>query len=142
MFTFIAFVLKLLFAAVLGGVLPYESEKANGDVNIQYSSMFSVLAAALLGLGKQLTPDNFYLFAGFAVVSLFISVVYLTKSMEMKSRLIFLLSLMIGIIIGAGYILRAIVFTAVVYFILRQGDSLLSHLNPEIDDDSYEEIED
>ncbi|MBC8214399.1 MAG: hypothetical protein ISR90_06660 [Candidatus Marinimicrobia bacterium] len=131
MFGFIAFALKLLFATVLGGALAYVPGKANGDVRILYSSLISVLSASILGLAKQLPAESIGIFAGAGVLSVFIAVLYLSKNSNVEHKILFLFSASVGIIVGWGFFLQAVVLTILVYFVVSQGEKLLTHIEPE-----------
>jgi len=141
MFGFIAFALKLLFASVLGGALAYEPGKANGDVRILHSSLICVMSASILGLAKQFPQESMGIFAGAGVLAIFIAVLYLTKDSDIEQKMLLLFSGSVGFIVGWSFILQAIVLTVLVYFVLRQGDKLLMHIEPEEMSETEESLE-
>jgi len=139
MFGFIAFAFKLIFAAILGGALSYiiktnsEAEDHSEMVNM---AMVSVLATSLVGLTVQLPND----FRGFAVGAAIFTVLHVTNSIikveELSYRLQILFASIIGIIVGAGYILQAAILCFILFIILNNSGSLLSTFTSDSKDDS------
>jgi hypothetical protein len=139
MFGFIAFAFKLIFAAILGGALSYiiktnsEMEDHSEMVNM---AMVSVLATSLVGLTVQLPND----FRGFAVGAAIFTVLHVTNSIikfeELSHRLQILFASIIGIIVGAGYILQAAILCFILFMILNNSVSLLSSFTSDSKDDS------
>jgi len=139
MFGFIAFVFKLIFSAILGGAFSYitktnsEAEDHSAMVNM---AMVSVLATSLVGLTVQLPND----FKGFAVGAAIFTVLHVTnsiiKSEGLSQRLQILFASVIGIIVGVGYILQAMVLCFILFMILNNSGSLLNSLTSNSKDDS------
>ena len=129
MFGFIAFTFKLIFAAILGGAFSYitktnpEAEDHSTMVNM---AMVSVLATSLVGLTVQLPND----FRGFVVGAAIFTVLHVTnsiiKSEGLSQRLQILFASIIGIIVGVGYVLQAVVLCFILFMILNNSGSLLS----------------
>lgn len=128
MFGFIAFGFKLIFAAILGGAFSYIPGNSSEDKRILDTSLICIFAAAILGLTSQFSGNV----NGFAMGIGILSVIYITNSLsgkfEFTSRLTYLFSALAGIVIGAGYILQAILLTLLIYFILRNSESLLKYI--------------
>lgn len=133
MFAFLAFGFKLLFATLFGGALSYEPGKANGDMRILYSALSAVFAAALIGLSRQFPDESSGLMAGACIVAIVITIVMLSREMNLVDRITLLFAAVIGMIIGAGFIFQSAMLTGLVYFIQKHSHSLLSHIEPEHD---------
>jgi uncharacterized membrane protein YhiD involved in acid resistance len=139
MFGFIAFAFKLIFSAILGGAFSYitktdsEVEDHSEMVNM---AMVSVLATSLVGLTVQLPND----YRGFAVGAAIFTVLHVTnsivKSEDLSHRLQILFSSIIGIIVGIGYILQAIVLCFILFMILNNSGSLLNSFKSNTNDDN------
>ena len=139
MFGFIAFAFKLIFAAILGGAFSYitktnsETEDHSAMVNM---AMVSVLATSLVGLTVQLPND----FRGFAVGAAIFTVLHVTNSMikleDLSQRLQILFASIIGIIVGVGYILQAMVLCFILFMILNNSGSLMSSFISDTKDNS------
>jgi len=139
MFGFIAFAFKLIFSAILGGAFSYitktdsEVEDHSEMVNM---AMVSVLATSLVGLTVQLPND----YRGFAVGAAIFTVLHVTnsivKSEDLSHRLQILFSSIIGIIVGIGYILQAVVLCFILFMILNNSGSLLNSFKSNTNDDS------
>ena len=139
MFGFIAFAFKLIFSAILGGAFSYitktdsEAEDHSEMVNM---AMVSVLATSLVGLTVQLPND----YRGFAVGAAIFTVLHVTnsivKSEDLSHRLQILFSSIIGIIVGIGYILQAIVLCFILFMILNNSGSLINSFKSNTNDDN------
>ena len=139
MFGFIAFALKLIFSAILGGAFSYitktnsEEEDHSEMVNM---AMVSVLATSLVGLTVQLPND----YRGFAVGAAIFTVLHVTNSIikieDLSHRLQILFASIIGIIVGVGYILQAAVLCFILFMILNNSGSLLNSFTSDSKDDN------
>ena len=139
MFGFIAFAFKLIFAAILGGAFSYitktnsEAEDHSAMVNM---AMVSVLATSLVGLTVQLPND----FRGFAVGAAIFTVLNVTNSIikleNLSQRLQILFASIIGIIVGVGYILQAVVLCFILFMILNNSGALMSSFVSDTKDNS------
>ena len=139
MFGFIAFAFKLIFAAILGGAFSYitkansEAEDHSAMVNM---AMVSVLATSLVGLTVQLPND----FRGFAVGAAIFTVLHVTNSIikleNLSQRLQILFASIIGIIVGVGYILQAVVLCFILFMILNNSGALMSSFVSDTKDNS------
>jgi len=139
MFGFIAFAFKLIFSAILGGAFSYIT-KTDSEVKdhseMVNMAMVSVLATSLVGLTVQLPND----YRGFAVGAAIFTVLHVTnsivKSEDLSHRLQILFSSIIGIIVGIGYILQAIVLCFILFMILNNSGSLLNSFKSNTNDDN------
>ena len=139
MFGFIAFAFTLIFAAILGGAFSYitktnsEAEDHSAMVNM---AMVSVLATSLVGLTVQLPND----FRGFAVGAAIFTVLHVTNSIikleNLSQRLQILFASIIGIIVGVGYILQAVVLCFILFMILNNSRALMSSFVSDTKDNS------
>ena len=138
MFGFIAFAFKLIFSAILGGAFSYiikNSELEDHSIMVNMV-MVSVLATSLVGLTVQL-PDDF---RGFAVGAAIFTVLHVTNSIikleNLSQRLQILFASIIGIIVGVGYILQAMMLCFILFMILNNSKSLMSSFIADIEDNS------
>ena len=130
MFDFIAFAFKLIFAALLGGAFSYISEDENQDRQLLVNmSMIAVLAASLVALTVQF-PESY---RGFAMGAAIFTVLHVTNSFSLEKslsrRLLDLFASILGIIVGAGYIIQGVVLCILLYVIMKNSEALLNNIN-------------
>ena len=68
-------------------------------------------------------------------------VISISKNLDFINRMVWLFSGVSGIIIGAGYIVQAILLVALVYIILRNSEQLLNYFDQETEDPDDGSIE-
>ena len=139
MLTFIAFGFKLCFSAAFGGILSYVPGKANGDVNILYSSLLSVLGASLISLSSQYPKESSGIMSGFSVLAIILMIIILTKEMTINIRLIFIFSSVVGMIVGYGLILQASLLVMIIYGLKTMGPELINSIESLNKDELIEE---
>jgi len=121
MLSFIAFILKLLFAAFLGGVLVYKPGRIKDETQIMYSAMIAIIAVTLISVSTLFPETAVGAITGASIFAIVIGIILLTRDMEFEVRLLFLFSSIIGIICGSGHIFYGIIFSIVIYIILHNG---------------------
>jgi len=129
MFGLIAFGFKLLFAAVAGGALSYIPGKETQNYKIVETSLICIFGAAILGLTTQLHLGDFNIVTGVGILAVIMGIVTISSNLEFINRMVWLFSGVSGMIIGAGYIVQAILLVALVYIIIRNSEELLNHFN-------------
>ena len=129
MFDLIAFVFKIIFSAIIGGVFSYAVKKSVEDqqtFRIDNMIMVSVMASSLVSLAVQF-PDSY---RGIAVGASILSSLYITVSIIgpeiLSSKIQVIFSAIIGIIIGAGHIFQACILCLILFVILNNSLSLIN----------------
>jgi uncharacterized membrane protein YhiD involved in acid resistance len=143
MFGFIAFGFKLLFAAIAGGALSYIPGEETQNYKIVETSLICIFGAAILGLTSQLNLGEFNIVTGIGILAVIIGIISISKNLDFVNRMVWLFSGVSGMIIGAGYIVQALLLVGLVYIILRNSDDLLDYFGQETekpDDGSIENI--
>ena len=143
MFGFIAFGFKLLFAAIVGGALSYIPGEETQNYKIVETSLICIFGAAILGLTNQLHFGEFNIVTGIGILAVIMGIISISKNLDFINRMVWLFSGVSGMIIGAGYILQAILLVALVYIILRNSEQLLNYFDQEAegsDDGSIENV--
>ena len=143
MFGFIAFGFKLLFAAITGGALSYMPGEETQNHKIVETSLICIFGAAILGLTSQLHFGEFNIVTGIGILAVIMGIISISKNLDFINRMVWLFSGVSGMIIGAGYIVQALLLVALVYIILRNSDQLLNYFEQETerpDDGSIENI--
>ena len=143
MFGFIAFGFKLLFAAIAGGTLSYIPGEETQNHKIVETSLICIFGAAILGLTSQLHFGEFNIVTGIGILAVIMGIISISKNLDFINRMVWLFSGVSGMIIGAGYIVQAILLVALVYIILRNSEQLLNYFDQETegpDDGSIENI--
>jgi uncharacterized membrane protein YedE/YeeE len=143
MFGFIAFGFKLLFAAIAGGALSYIPGEETQNYKIVETSLICIFGAAILGLTSQLNLGEFNIVTGIGILAVIMGIISISKKLDFINRMVWLFSGVSGMIIGAGYIVQALLLVGLIYLILRNSDDLLDYFGQETekpDDGSIENI--
>ncbi|MBC8312313.1 MAG: hypothetical protein H8E72_08400 [Candidatus Marinimicrobia bacterium] len=143
MFGFIAFGFKLLFAAIAGGALSYIPGEETHNHKIVETSLICIFGAAILGLTSQLHFGEYNIVTGIGILAVIVGIISISKNLDFINRMVWLFSGVSGMIIGAGYIVQAILLVGLVYVILRNSDNLLDYFEKETetpDDSSIENV--
>ena len=133
MFGFIAFGFKLLFAAIAGGAFSYIPGKETHNHKIVETSLICIFGAAILGLTSQLHFGEYYIVTGIGIIAVIMGIISISKNLDFINRMVWFFSGVSGMIIGAGYIVQAILLVALVYIILRNSEQLLNYFEQEAD---------
>ena len=141
MFGFIAFGLKLLFAAILGGALNYIPGKEGDEFKIVESSLICIFSASILGLAKQLSGSGYNFTLGIGILAVVIGIISISKNLEFKKRIIWLFSGSSGMIIGSGYIIQGTFLVVLVYIILQHSERLLNYLERDTEESEESSVE-
>ena len=145
MFGFIAFGFKLIFAAIAGGALSYIPGEETQNHKIVETSLICIFGAAILGLTSQLHYGEYNIVTGIGILAVIMGIISISKNLDFVNRMVWLFSGVSGMIIGAGYIVQAILLVALVYVILRNSEQLLNYFDQETeepDDSSIENVSD
>ncbi len=135
MFAFLAFGFKLLFGTLFGGALSYEPNNSDNDTMIRYSSLSSLLGVSLMGLSRQLPDESSGLMAGACVIAILVTIIFLTKEMALEQRITLLFASVVGMIVGAGFILQSAMLAGLVYFLQKHSKQYLNQIDYESDND-------
>ena len=143
MFGFIAFGFKLIFAAIAGGALSYIPGEESQNYKIVETSLICIFGAAILGLTSQLHYGEYNIAMGIGILAVILGIISFSKNLDFINRMVWLFSGVSGMIIGAGFIIQAILLVALVYVILRNSKKLLNYFDQDTeqtDDGSIENV--
>jgi len=143
MFGFIAFGFKLIFAAIAGGALSYIPGEETQNHKIVETSLICIFGAAILGLTSQLHYGEYNIVTGIGILAVIMGIISISKNLDFINRMVWLFSGVSGMIIGAGFIIQAILLVGLVYVILRNSKKLLNYFDQDTeqtDDDSIENV--
>ena len=143
MFGFIAFGFKLIFAAIAGGALSYIPGEESQNYKIVETSLICIFGAAILGLTSQLHYGEYNIVTGIGILAVIMGIISISKNLDFLNRMVWLFSGVSGMIIGAGFIIQAILLVGLVYIILRNSKKLLNYFDQDTeqtDDDSIENV--
>ena len=140
-FGFIAIGFKLLFAAILGGTLSYIPGNNDQKYKIVETALLSIYGASILGLTSQFSGNGYNFAMGFGLVAVIISIISLSKKIEFIKRITWLFAAIAGMIIGAGYILQAVLLIAIIYVLLQNSNNLLNYFEQGDEDSDENNIE-
>ena len=132
----ISFCFKILFASILGASLNYRPNEDKNNVDLLETSLICILSASILGLTCQFSNNNEYLSMAFGVLAVVILIISISKNLMFKSRIVWIFSSIIGMIIGAGYFVQASILCLLVYFIIHNNQNLLEFIQKESHDAS------
>ena len=141
MFGFIAFGFKLLLAAIIGGALSYVPGDSEDEYRIVETSLICIYSAAILGLANQFLvyENNFAM--GFAILSVSLILLSISKNFDFANRMMWLFAGVTGMIVGAGYIVQAVFLGVLVYIILQNSDKLFNYFDQESSKSTDAEVE-
>ncbi|NOZ08346.1 MAG: hypothetical protein GXO91_05660 [FCB group bacterium] len=136
MFSLIAFILKLLFGAILGGALAYEPGKIRSESRILYSALISLIAVSLVSISGFSSDNSAGFVLGASIFTVITAVILLTRDQNFDQRLLYIFSAVVGIICGTGHIFYGIFFTIIVYLVINMGHQLFENndIEPDTDD--------
>ena len=128
MIGFITFGIKLIFSAIIAGALSYISkahiEASDSDQMISFS-MISLFATSLVGITFLLPTE----IKSFSIASAIFIIIYVVNSFSLTTNILvkicFLFASTIGIIIGLGYVLHALLLCLILYMILNNSKSVI-----------------
>tara|TARA_Y100000590_G_C15218611_1_gene825345 strand:- start:71 stop:517 length:447 start_codon:yes stop_codon:yes gene_type:complete len=141
MFGFIAFGFKLLMAAIAGGALSYMPGEETRNHKMVESSLICIFGAAILGLTSQLHFGEFNIVTGIGILAVILVIISISKKLDFVNRMIWLFSGVSGMIIGAGFVLQALMLVGLVYIILRNSEKLLNYFDQDTDQANDNSIE-
>ena len=136
MLSFISFGIKIILAAIIGGAFSYSPKGNEKKEEILDTSLICIMSASVMSITKQLAFSKDYYLMGFAILSLTSIVLYISKNLTLADRINWVFVSIIGIIIGVGYFLQAIILTLLIYYILNNKEDVLDFMykNDEIND--------
>ena len=102
---------------------------------IRYSSLSSLLGVSLMGLSRQLPDESSGLMAGACVIAILVTIIFLTKEMALEQRITLLFASVVGMIVGAGFILLSAMLAGLVYFLQKHSKQYLNQIDYESDND-------
>ena len=124
----ISFVLKIIFASIIGGALNYIPGESENSKNIVETSLICVFSASVMGLARQFADKGEYIAMGFGVLAVVIGVISISKNLEFGKQIIWLFSGVVGMIIGSGFFIQACFLGALIFVILRNSENLLDYI--------------
>ena len=130
----ITFGLKIIFASIIGGALNYIPGESENGKNIVETSLICVFSASVMGLAKQFGDKGEYIAMGFGVLAVLIVIMSISKNLEFGERIIWIFSGVIGMIIGSGFFIQAILLTILVYYIVHNSDDVIGYIFKTNDD--------
>ena len=130
----VSFSFKILFASILGGSLNYKANDNKDSNDILETSLICIFSASILGLTSQFSGNNKYLSMAFGILAVVILIISISKNLKFISRIVWIFSSIIGMIIGAGYFLQASILCVLVYFIIHNSKTLLEYVHKESED--------
>ncbi len=94
---------------------------------------------------SQLHYGEYNIVTGIGILAVIMGIISISKNLDFVNRMVWLFSGVSGMIIGAGYIVQAILLVGLVYVILRNSEQLLNYFDQETeesDDSSIENVSD
>ena len=131
MFEFIAFILKILFATVLGGLVKFKfdvnSDQKNNDIIL--SSMLALFSSSMLGMSLQFPNEILGMVSSASILACIGTTLYITKNKNIEDKIIYLFASLIGLISGGGLVFQAILFTIFIVLLKRYSNDLLESVS-------------
>jgi len=122
----------------MGGVINYVPEKKENSENVFNTALICIFSTAILAITKQLSSVGGDFLIGFGIFSVFMAIVFISKNLNFLQRMNWLFASLIGIILGVGYIIHAIILTMLIYYILHNTEDVLDFVykNSDVSQDS------
>ena len=137
MFEFIAFIFKICFATFFGALINYSFDEQKIDnEKIIYSSLVSLFSCSLLSMSLQFPDQITGIVTGASVITIIGTILFLTKDADIDSKIVFIFSSVIGMIIANGLIFQAIAFTIIIIFIKKYSNTILDSLKIEEEEEN------
>ena len=133
MLSFIAYIFKIIISLLLGFLIGHDFKSEDKNELVLSISFLSFLSSLFTSVVINLTQYKESFLSGFLIFGLF----YILRNYisdfnnKDKSRLIF--SLIIGFIIGFGYVIHAILATVIFIYIYYNIDIFVNLLSKNID---------
>ena len=143
MLDFISFGLKIILASIIGGAMNYIPGKSENSENIVETCLICLFSASIIGLTRQFSHNGEYFTMGFGMLAAIIVVNSISKNWEFGKRIIWLFVAVIGLIIGAGFIIQACLLGGMVYLIIYNSEYLVDYIYKtpkDTHDSSFENI--
>ena len=141
MLGFIIFSFKIIVSAILGALISYNPKDDYKKSKIIETSLISIFSTSVIALTKQLSVNGDNLSMGFGLLTVFISIIFLSKSLAFEKRIIWYFAAIAGSIIGSGYIFQASILILLIYIILHNSETLLNYFNSEYENNEDNSIE-
>lgn len=142
MFGLIIFALNLVIAAIFGALLSYSPKKKLIEEEIIRSSLLCLFGAVITGILVQLNIENNFS-AGLGIIAVLFTIISLTQNNAFSKRIIWIFSGLVGVVIGLGFIFKAIVLLLLLYYIVWYKKSILIYLDEGIkqsEDESFKNV--
>ena len=131
MFEFIAFILKILFATFLGGLVKFKfdvnSDQKNNDIIL--SSMLALFSSSMLGMSLQFPNEILGMVSSASILACIGTTLYITKNKNIEDKIIYLFASLIGLISGGGLVFQAILFTIFIVLLKRYSNDLIESVS-------------
>ena len=128
MLAFIPFGLKILLASIIGGAINYVPEKSENNQSIIHTSLICIFSTSVIALTTQFVYNENYYSMGFGVFSVIMAITYLSKNLSFDKKITWFFSAVIGMIIGSGFLIQAILLTVLIYYIIHNSDIVLDYV--------------
>jgi len=137
MFEFIAFIFKIGFATFFGALIkyPFDGETINNE-KVIYSAFISLFSCSMVGMSIQFPIDIAGIATGASVIAVIGTTLFVTKDADIDSKVIFLFSAVIGMIIANGLLFQAIIFSIFIIFIKKYSNTILDSLKIEQEEEN------
>tara|TARA_B100000945_G_scaffold318738_1_gene324262 strand:- start:245 stop:661 length:417 start_codon:yes stop_codon:yes gene_type:complete len=128
MLSFIAFGFKILFSAVIGGIIGYFIDSSSRNI-VTTSSIVCILSSSILSFTNQVShPDNQFVI-GAGILGVLIIVNSLFKTESVINYILYLLSSISGMIIGIGFIFQAFLLSSIIIIIIKNNNAIISYID-------------
>ena len=142
MLSFIAYIFKIIISIFMGFLIGHDFKSENKSEIVLSTSFLSFSTALFTGVVVNLTQFKESFLSGFLIFGIF----YILRNYisdfnnEDKSRLIF--SLIIGFMIGFGYLFHAILATVIFIYIYYNINIFINLLSKNIDTEKNINVDD
>jgi len=137
MFEFIAFIFKIGFATFFGALInyPFDGQKINNE-KVIYSAFISLFSCSMVGMSIQFPMGIAGVATGASVIAVIGTTLFITKDVDIDSKVIFIFSAVIGMIIANGLVFQAIIFSVFIIFVKKYSNTILDSLKIEEEEEN------
>ena len=125
MLAFISFGIKIILASFIGGAFNYIPGKLEKNQNMIFTALICILSTTIMSITKQLSYGGDYYLMGFGILSALLVTLYVSKKLIFIEKIIWVFSCVVGIIIGVGYFLQAIILAILIYYIIHNTEDVM-----------------
>ena len=120
MFEFLAFIFKIIFASFFGALINFSFEKDQlNNEQILHSSLVALFSCSIISMSLQFPEGVVGIVTGSSIIASLTTTLFISKEVDINSKIVFIFSSVIGMIIANGLIFQGIAYALLFIFIKK-----------------------